>query len=83
MKERAPREKKVRDYEEKMSNCLDQIENIWLKDNKYLTGNNITIADLFGACEVEQPSKDTIFITNMSNHFSKWLNLNIGIPFFD
>lgn len=34
---------------------LDILENIWLKDTKFVAGNEITIADLFGACDVMQP----------------------------
>ena len=40
-----------------MIDCLDQIENIWLKNSDYLVGNTLSIADIFGACEIEQPSK--------------------------
>ena len=36
---------------------MELIENVWLKDTPYLTGNKITIADLLGVCEIEQPSK--------------------------
>ncbi|XP_076646350.1 glutathione S-transferase theta-1 [Halictus rubicundus] len=41
-------------YEKRMINCLDVLENIWLKDKPFLTGSEVTIADLLGACEVEQ-----------------------------
>lgn len=37
-----------------MLDCLDSIENIWLKDKLFLTGNEINISDIFGACELEQ-----------------------------
>jgi hypothetical protein len=40
-----------------MKSTLGLIENVWLKDTAYLTGNEITIADLLGVCEIEQPSK--------------------------
>ena len=42
-----------------VSQCLDQIEKIWLKNNTYLTSDNISIADILGACEIEQLSKYT------------------------
>lgn len=35
---------------------LNLIENLWLKDTKFLAGNNLTAADIFGACEIEQIS---------------------------
>jgi len=40
-----------------MSNCIDIIENVWLKDKPFLTGNTISVADIFCACELEQPRK--------------------------
>jgi hypothetical protein len=40
-----------------MKTTLGLIENVWLKDTPYLTGNEITIADLLGVCEIEQASK--------------------------
>lgn len=39
-----------------MEIACDKMENIWLKDNKFLCGEDISVADLFGACELEQPS---------------------------
>nr|XP_033333518.1 glutathione S-transferase theta-1-like [Megalopta genalis]XP_033333519.1 glutathione S-transferase theta-1-like [Megalopta genalis] len=37
-----------------MIECLDLLENIWLKDKLFLTGSKVAIADLLGACEIEQ-----------------------------
>uniref|UniRef100_U5ESX6 glutathione transferase n=1 Tax=Corethrella appendiculata TaxID=1370023 RepID=U5ESX6_9DIPT len=38
-----------------MEYVLDLFENIWLQDgNKFITGNEITVADLLAACEIEQ-----------------------------
>ena len=54
---RPAKPEKVNEYEGRMIECLDQIENIWLKDKPFLTGDKISIADLVGICEVEQPSK--------------------------
>lgn len=48
---------KVLEHKGRMIECLDQIENIWLKDKPFLTGDKISVADIFGACEIEQPSK--------------------------
>ncbi|XP_076281212.1 glutathione S-transferase theta-1 [Lasioglossum baleicum] len=41
-------------YEKHLINCLDLLENIWLKDKAFLTGSEVSIADLLGSCEVEQ-----------------------------
>jgi len=38
---------------------LNLLENIWLKDKPFLCGDEISVSDLVGACEVEQPSKTT------------------------
>ncbi|KAJ9596348.1 hypothetical protein L9F63_012623 [Diploptera punctata] len=50
-----PSKKIISEYEDKMKRTLDMIETIWLKSTPYLIGDNITIADLFGVCELEQP----------------------------
>ncbi|XP_023707304.1 glutathione S-transferase theta-1 [Cryptotermes secundus] len=54
LKSEPPNEKKVTEFERRMKTTLGLIENVWLKDTPYLTGNEITIADLLGACEIEQ-----------------------------
>lgn len=52
-----PNERKVAELERRMKTTLGLIENVWLKDTPYLTGDHITIADLLGVCEIEQPSE--------------------------
>ncbi|XP_036333639.1 glutathione S-transferase theta-1 [Rhagoletis pomonella] len=37
-----------------METQLKILEEIWLKDNNFVVENEITVADLFGCCEVEQ-----------------------------
>ena len=41
----------------KMETALDELENVWLKDRPYVTGDKITIADLIALCEVDEPRK--------------------------
>lgn len=50
-------EKSVKTFQDGMENCLREIEQIWLKDgkNKFICGDDITIADLLACCELEQP----------------------------
>ncbi|RLU21362.1 hypothetical protein DMN91_005735 [Ooceraea biroi] len=55
MLNRPAKPEKVAESESRLSDCLDLIEKIWLKDQPYLTGNVISVADIFGACELEQP----------------------------
>lgn len=49
-------EKLVARLEDKMIDTLDLIENIWLKNNQYLCGNEISISDIIAICEIDQPS---------------------------
>ncbi|XP_076680086.1 glutathione S-transferase theta-1 isoform X3 [Andrena cerasifolii] len=48
---------KIKRYETRMEENLDLLENVWLKDKPFLTGSEISIADILGACEVEQVRK--------------------------
>jgi len=57
MRGKPPKPEKVTELESHMSNCIDIIENVWLKDKPFLTGNMISVADIFCACELEQPRK--------------------------
>ncbi|XP_060814678.1 glutathione S-transferase theta-1-like [Bombus pascuorum] len=41
-------------YEKRMMQTLDDLENFWLKDKNFLTGSEISIADILGSCEIEQ-----------------------------
>lgn len=50
-------EQRVAQLEKKMNTTLDLIENIWLKDKQFLCGDEISISDIIGICEIEQPSK--------------------------
>ncbi len=42
-----------------MENSLDTITNVWLKDKPFITGNEITVADLVAATEIEQLGRYT------------------------
>lgn len=44
-------------WKTKMEEALDQVENIWLRSSSYLVGDQISIADLIGLCEIDQPRK--------------------------
>lgn len=41
-------------FKKTMIEALDLLENVWLKDSHYLVGSEISVADILGACEVEQ-----------------------------
>ena len=74
-----PNEHEIKYYAVQMRRSLDLMER-WLTDSPYLCGNEITIADLAGACEVIQGR----FI---ELDFKKWPNVQawmekiiFGIP---
>uniref|UniRef100_A0A1B0CEB2 Putative glutathione s-transferase theta-1 n=1 Tax=Lutzomyia longipalpis TaxID=7200 RepID=A0A1B0CEB2_LUTLO len=52
-----PDEAEVRKLEAQLNNTLDIMENTWLKCNSYIAGEQFTIADVFAACDIEQPSE--------------------------
>ncbi|KAK9506839.1 hypothetical protein O3M35_008701 [Rhynocoris fuscipes] len=44
----------IKKWKANMENICDAVENHWLK-NKFICGDEITIADILAACEIEQP----------------------------
>lgn len=57
MKGQAANEQRVAQLEKRMNITLDLMENIWLKDKKFLCGDEISISDIIGICELDQPSE--------------------------
>lgn len=57
MSGREPKPEKIQEFQKRMDDALDLMEDVWLKNGQYLTGNKITVADILAACEIEQPSK--------------------------
>lgn len=47
--------KKLAEYKAHLETTLDKIENIFLRDAPFLAGDDISIADLLGICEIQQP----------------------------
>ncbi|XP_013102569.1 glutathione S-transferase theta-3 [Stomoxys calcitrans] len=45
---------KVAKYRKFMEADLQLMENQWLQSSQFLAGNNLSAADVFGACEIEQ-----------------------------
>ncbi|CAH0715343.1 unnamed protein product, partial [Brenthis ino] len=51
-----PDAKTLKGYERRMVSALDLFESKWLNNGtEFVAGNTITVADLFAACELEQP----------------------------
>lgn len=38
----------------RMTSCFEKIQDIWLDKQPFLAGDDISIADLLGVCELEQ-----------------------------
>jgi hypothetical protein len=51
---KAPDENYLSFLKKRMLSACDSIENIWLKDKLFITGQEISIADLLAAAELEQ-----------------------------
>lgn len=54
-------QKRIEYVQAVLDQSIDTIENVWLADHKFLTGDEITVADLFAASDMEQPSKITLY----------------------
>lgn len=48
-------EVKLKFYKHEFEKALDNIEKMFLKNRPYLCGDHITVADILGICEVDQP----------------------------
>ena len=46
----------IKHFGEMLEKNLGIMENIWLKDGPFIAGNQLTAADILGACEIEQSS---------------------------
>ena len=46
---------KLARFQKDLEVALDNMEQIFLKDHKYLCGDDLSIGDLLGICEVMQP----------------------------
>jgi len=51
---------------------LDQLENVWLKDTPYIAGQNISVADVLAACELEQPTMVEYDVTEGRPRLAAW-----------
>lgn len=49
-------QKEIKEIEKLLEENMNIMEDVWLKKTPYLTGDTMTAADVFGACEIEQTS---------------------------
>ena len=50
-------EKRAARFQAGMEQALDNLEKVWLRNTPYMAGEQISVADLLAACELEQPGK--------------------------
>lgn len=48
-------EKQLQFYKDNFVKVLKNVEEVFLKDSSYISGNKISVSDIFCACEIEQP----------------------------
>lgn len=51
-------EKALETLRGQVNKSLDTLENVWLSQGDFLIGDDVTVADLWAICEIEQLSKD-------------------------
>ena len=56
-------EQRAERFRQGMEQALDHLESVWLRDAPYLAGQQISVADLLAACELEQPSESCPALT--------------------
>ena len=62
IKQKPPSSAWEKECKDAMVKSLDELENKWLRDKTFLIGDQISVADIFAACEVEQTSISLINI---------------------
>lgn len=64
--ERPERAEQIKD---EMERCLDFIEREYLgRGSKFIVGDEISVADLLAACEIEQPSEKSVAFFDVQIH---------------
>ncbi|XP_053640277.1 glutathione S-transferase theta-1 isoform X2 [Cherax quadricarinatus] len=66
--------RKVEEYQNKLETTLHQFETVWLKDRPFIAGDQLTIADLLAACELEQPSMADYDVREGRPLLTAWFN---------
>ncbi|KAK9887760.1 hypothetical protein WA026_000075 [Henosepilachna vigintioctopunctata] len=64
----------VSKYKRGVVKTMDKIENLWLRDQKFICGNILTVADIFAACEIEQPRMTGFDPTKGRPKLETWMN---------
>lgn len=63
-------------YKAGMITTLETLEQQWLKENKFISGGNISIADILAVCELQQTGEQYINCHH-SNLLHSWSSLHL------
>uniref|UniRef100_A0A6M2DI15 glutathione transferase n=1 Tax=Xenopsylla cheopis TaxID=163159 RepID=A0A6M2DI15_XENCH len=66
-------EGKIKESKAQMIQALDLFEKHWLKDRTFMAGDKISIADIMGACELEQTKIAGFDTAEGRPKFQEWL----------
>ena len=66
-------QEKVRRFRAQLETTLDHIEIVFLKEQDYLAGNDMSIADLLGVCELLQPLATGFDVTENRPVLAAWM----------
>lgn len=64
---------KLRKFRASLDETLDLIEHVYLKDQDYFAGDNMTLADLLGICELMQPFAASFDVTEGRPKLKAWM----------
>lgn len=65
--------KSLKERCETFEQILNQMENYYLKDRDYVGGSELSIADLFGICELQQPVSVGYDVTRDRPRLAAWI----------
>ncbi|KAI8123895.1 Glutathione S-transferase theta-1 [Lucilia cuprina] len=68
-----PSQERIDRLIKEMENNLKLVEKIWLKDADYVSGKKLTVADLMGACEIEQTKLCKYDVSKKFPKVTDWL----------
>ena len=66
-------QEQLRRYTSQLETTLGHIENVFLKDQLFLCGNDLTIADLLGICELMQPYATNLDVRDGHPILAAWM----------
>ena len=71
-----PSAERIEQQKRTLTKALDDLEHLWLKDNKFLIGNDITFCDLIAVSMLEQVIGLNLFKLDEHRHakVNKWLD---------